>query len=339
MPPHRLAELTDRTPARPSHPGHAALIAAVEQAAAGTPLDRIAAETGMTRADLEDAAKVYRSAGAAALSAMTDSAWYHANIQFHDWRTVEPLIVAELAPRMHHLTATGAITGWWFLRKYPCLRLRMHPSADAVPQTRDAINASLDDFGRTEPIERWWPSRYEPETFAFGGPPGLSAAHDHFCADTLGTVAYLGQQAPGIGRRELSVLLCTTMLAAAGLDWFEIGDVWNRIADLRPPASAPTPERHRRLVEQLQTLLSLGAGPANSLLQTSTSTAFAAQWARAFRHTGHTLGASAAAGTLQRGMRHVLSHLVIFHWNRLGLHTDIQAALARAGRDATLPRD
>nr|WP_236570389.1 lantibiotic dehydratase C-terminal domain-containing protein [Streptomyces mexicanus] len=41
------------------------------------------------------------------------------------------------------------------------------------------------------------------------------------------------------------------------------------------------------------------------------------EWAAAFRSTGQELRQCVQAGTLDRGLRQVLSYHVIFHWNRL----------------------
>lgn len=62
----------------------------------------------------------------------------------------------------------------------------------------------------------------------------------------------------------------------------------------------------------------------------------AAAWATAFQTVGQALVAAASRGELTRGLRAVLAHLVIFHWNRLGLPTAAQAALAQAARDHIL---
>ncbi|MGW3351750.1 hypothetical protein ACWDA3_51375 [Nonomuraea rubra] len=69
------------------------------------------------------------------------------------------------------------------------------------------------------------------------------------------------------------------------------------------------------------------------------SCAFAGPWAASFRDAGKSLGEAAAAGYLDRGIRHVLTHLVIFHWNRLGLPATTQALLSHAARAALLPTE
>ncbi|MFD9323923.1 hypothetical protein ACFWDQ_40935 [Streptomyces sp. NPDC060053] len=60
------------------------------------------------------------------------------------------------------------------------------------------------------------------------------------------------------------------------------------------------------------------------------------EWADAFRRAGRALGKAVQEGTLDRGLRQVLSYHVIFHWNRLGLSIRGQSILAWAARAAIL---
>jgi hypothetical protein len=97
----------------------------------------------------------------------------------------------------------------------------------------------FDELTDTGTIERWWPTLYEPETAAFGGPTGMDAVHDLFCADSAGVLQYLRQDSPGLGRRELSILLLSGLMRAAGLDTFECGDMFDRVARLRSAPPMP----------------------------------------------------------------------------------------------------
>lgn len=81
----------------------------------------------------------------------------------------------------------------------------------------------------------------QPEISAFGGPIGITAAHDLFTADTRAILTT--PASTRLGRRELSILLCTTMMRAAGLEWYELGDAWHRVASERPQTEHPNPAR------------------------------------------------------------------------------------------------
>ena len=45
-------------------------------------------------------------------------------------------------------------------------------------------------------VKHWWPSPYEPETIAFGGPTCLDIAHNVFHADSVGVLEYLYRAGP-----------------------------------------------------------------------------------------------------------------------------------------------
>ncbi|WP_083753485.1 lantibiotic dehydratase C-terminal domain-containing protein [Actinosynnema sp. ALI-1.44] len=61
-------------------------------------------------------------------------------------------------------------------------------------------------------------------------------------------------------------------------------------------------------------------------------------WLDAFQSAGRQLGDAAAAGYMGRGLRAVIGHVVIFHWNRFGLSATSQGVLARAAVEALLPQ-
>jgi hypothetical protein len=48
------------------------------------------------------------------------------------------------------------------------------------------------------------------------------------------------------------------------------------------------------------------------------------------------LGDAASDGTLERGLRDILAHHVIFHWNRLGLTAASQSIVARAALETIM---
>lgn len=219
-----------------------------------------------------------------------------------------------------------------FLRKHPCWRLRLH-GADT-----EAVDHVLDELTVAGVIARWWPTVYEPETAAFGGPVGMYAAHDLFCADARGVLDYARHDAPGLGRRELSILLLSGLLRAAGLDGFECGDVFDKVARLRPaPADADT-ARIEQLARNVRILLSIPDLPHSALFTAGGPVAHAAPWLAAFQAAGRQFGAAAAQGRLDRGVRAILTHVLIFHWNRFGLSAASQGILARAVTTALLPR-
>jgi thiopeptide-type bacteriocin biosynthesis protein len=179
---------------------------------------------------------------------------------------------------------------------------------------------------------------YEPETAAFGGTTGMSTVHDLFCADSAGVLDYLRHDSPGLGRRELSVLLLSGLMRAAELDTFECGDVFDRVARMRPAPAAIDAVRIGALADNVRVLLSIPNLADSELFIPGGPVAHAAPWLAALQSTGQQLCHDAAEGLLDRGLRAILTHVVIFHWNRLGLSATSQGILARAAATALLPR-
>jgi thiopeptide-type bacteriocin biosynthesis protein len=299
---------------------------------AGADLDITAASHALDPADLDDAVRTYQAAGLAALQQRGNEAWYQVRVEFGDWSAAEQVGALRLGPALDQLSADGAVAGWWFLRKHPCWRLRLL-GADTA-----AVDHALDDLVTSAVIARWWPTVYEPETAAFGGPAGMDCVHDLFCADSRGVLDYLRHDTPGLGRRELSILLLGGLMRAAGLDGFECGDVFDRVGRLRPTLAATDTARIGRLADQVRGFLSMSAQSNSALFTPGGPIAHTAPWLAAFRTAGRQFGDDASNGHLDRGLRAILTHVVIFHWNRFGLSAASQSILARAAATALLPR-
>lgn len=308
---------------------------------AGVPLHQAAAQVAMKPAALVNAVELYQAAGRAALEAQTGpDGWRQADIEFAEWNTAEQAAATHLGPQMKKAEATGVVSSWWFIRKAPCWRLRWRRGPAVTPARLTAFTEQLLDAMLSRClIVTWRETIYEPETCAFGGPAAMATAHRLFHADSNGIVDYLSRHDPtalpgrAIGRRELSVLLCSVMLRGAAQDWYEQGDVWNRVAEHRPiPPGAPTgrlPDIRPRLLR----LMTVSAGRASKLFKDDGPLASAANWAAAFDDAGKTLTEKARNGELTRGLRDVLAHHVIFHWNRMGLSAQTQSILAVAARE------
>jgi thiopeptide-type bacteriocin biosynthesis protein len=304
---------------------------AIRAVLAGRDLAAAAVEAGLEPADLADAADAYHLAGLAALERHAHARWHQMQVRPAGLDPADRALATLVGPRLDALVAGGAASGWWYLNKTPGWRIRL---LDADP---DTVRELLDNLAAAGTIAAWSPAIYEPEAAAFGGDTGMGIAHVLFCADSAGVLDFLRCGNPPLGRRELSVLLISAMCAAAGLDWYERGDVFTRVAAMRPdPSAAAVPAA---LAAQFRVLLSAPTQAESSLFAAGGPVAFAAPWRDAFEEAGLRLGMAATVGTLSRGLRAVLAHVVIFHWNRLGLPAGTQAVLARAAARACLPED
>ncbi|UGQ14978.1 methyltransferase, FxLD system [Yinghuangia sp. ASG 101] len=235
--------------------------------------------------------------------------WHQHHIEFHTPADAQRVAAGALAPALTAAQATGRLSGWWFIRKQPW---KIRYEADNPTGIPDVLDTLMSDGS----IRGWANGVYEPETTTFGGPRGMDVAHALFHRDSA---HLLVSSRPPLGIRETSVLLVSAMLHAAGLDRFEQADVWERVAFLRPVPMA-TNARHSK---QIHTLLA--ARPDRRIPD---------DWVTAFTETGHTLADLARCGQLTRGLRAVLAHHFLFHFNRAGLSLTEQAALAALAASA-----
>jgi len=305
---------------------------------AGTPLHEAAARIPMAPDGLAGAVELYHAAGRAALHAQARAAggWHQVSIEFTDWDTAEHAATTCLGPQLQHAEAAGTISSWWFTRKALCWRLRCQPGrAATLADLTTFLNRVLETMLAQGMIVRAQETIYEPEAYAFGGTGGMDIAHHLFHADSRNILSYLSRHGPEMtpGRRELSILLCSVLMRGAGQDWYEQGDIWHRVADNRPVPPGTSLERLRDITPGLRRLMTVDAGPASNLADDG-ALAFAADWAGAFDQAGTALGNAAHDGKLGRGLRDILAHHVIFHWNRIGLSLRTQSILATAATDA-----
>jgi thiopeptide-type bacteriocin biosynthesis protein len=268
-----------------------------------------------------------------------EQTWRQVFVHFDDYTTAEQVGACHLGPAMTDLGFSGVITSWFFIRKNPSWRLRFLPAHGVTgPDATTMIHRRLEALTAKGHLTGWTDTIYEPELHAFGGTEGMAAAHDLFHLDSVHVLGHLAEQAAvpperrRDRRRELSILLCRNLLHGAHQDWYEQGDVWARVADLRPAPPAAADHRANNLHDQLQRLMTVDATPDGPLLGPTGALATLGDWATGFAAHGRVLGDLAHTGILRRGTRAVLAHHVIFHWNRLGLSHTTQSLLAHTAK-------
>ncbi|MGW1398857.1 methyltransferase, FxLD system [Streptomyces sp. NPDC002405] len=257
---------------------------------------------------------------------MPPDRWQQHNITFADRESARHAIVEHLGPALTAAEADGQLTGWWFMNKqpWPLRYLAEEPS----PLVESLLSDLVDDGG----VVSWLPCIYEPETEAFGGSQAMDAAHKLFHSDSRHLLTY--QPSPEhLERKETAVLLASAMMRGAGLDWFEQGDVWAKVATFRPATNPLPPERAAELVPATRKLMT---ADAHGLCRPDGPLHAHEEWVTAFERAGATLADLAARGTLTRGLRAVLAHHVIFHANRAGLLRDDQSALSNIAREVVM---
>ncbi|WP_131739174.1 methyltransferase, FxLD system [Actinomadura roseirufa] len=235
------------------------------------------------------------------LPLLAEKGWWHTAISFSGGDGVSPQAAAALA---------AALSGhrFHFLRKEGMLRLRTDRPADAL----------LDRLVADQVVDGWVGGVYEPETDAFGGTAGMAVAHDLFCADSPAALAETGSP----HARERCVLLLSAMHRAAGLDPFEIGDVWARFACYRPAINPPDPATRDAAVAAMRRLMNADAA------QRDTTEPGWPERVAAYTDVGRRLARLAHHGLLTRGLRAVLAHHIVFAFNRAAVPVSEQSAAA-----------
>jgi protein-L-isoaspartate(D-aspartate) O-methyltransferase len=257
---------------------------------------------------------------------MPPDRWQQHNITFAHRKSARRVIVERLGPALIAAKADGQLTGWWFMNKQPW------PLRYLADQPSPGIESLLSDLVGDGVVVSWLPCVYEPETDTFGGAEAMGAAHTLFHSDSCHLLTY--QPGPQhLGRRESAVLLASAMMRGAGLDWFEQGDVWAKVAALRPAPSSPPPERAAELIPAMRKLMTVDA---YGLCRPDGPLYGRHEWVTAFERAGAVLADLADRGALTRGLRAVLAHHVIFHANRAGLLRDDQSALSHIAREVVM---
>lgn len=257
-----------------------------------------------------------------------DTPWQQITITFPDRDSAEDTALTHLAPLLAAPETARTIGPWFFLRKAPSWRIRYQPPGDPDAAENHLLHA-LGPLHREQHFTAVTPTIYEPETHAFGGAEAMTAAHRLFHLDSHHLLAHLSRHRARPHRRELAILLCTTLLRAASLDWYEQGDVWARVADHRDPPPPQPDDRTKKLREGLRHLMTADVA---QLTRDGAPLTVPATWPDAFITAGHDLAALAAAGRLHRGLRAVMAHHIIFAFNRFGLPHAAQATLATGAK-------
>jgi len=253
---------------------------------------------------------------------MNSTTWRQANVAFADWSQAEAAALAHLAPLVRTAEDEGALSGWFFIRKRPCWRVRYLPAID----THDRIGQGLEALVAAGGITGWTEIVYEPEVHAFGGAQAMVSAHRLFHRDSRHLIGQLPGDA-GRHRRETSLMLCSLLMRSAGLDWYEQGDVWARVVAHR--AAPPGTKGRDRLHAAVHRLITVNG---EDLVRANGPLAHAGEWASAYTDAGKELAHLTDSGQVHRGLREVLAHHVLFAWNRIGLPYAVQATLAAAAK-------
>ena len=260
---------------------------------------------------------------------MTAPEWRQVTIAFPDPDAAEQAASTHLLPILAEAEARQLITTWFYVRKGDWrVRYLSALTIDADRYVTDELKRLTSDRNICGAV----PGIYEPEVHAFGGPEAMDAAHQLWHHDSRHLLTHRTDR-ESARQRETSIVLSAVMMRAAALDWYEQGDVWARVADLRDP---PRPGSVDALLNAARRLLTVD--PA-SLTRQEGSLAGYQTLIEAYTCAGDTLRNLHQTGKLHRGMRATLAHHVIFAWNRRSIPGLQQAAFAAAAKTVVFGPD
>lgn len=290
-------------------------------------------QEGQVPDNLGQLAETYRSAGLSAISGLQpDRGWDYLRVDTVDDAHQDILLAGSLGLQLETHYAKKNIESYWFMRKAdggPHIRLRYYGNKAVLSQAvRPSILAALDQERQRGTVLSWAQLIYEPEEALFGGPTGMDVCHKHFFEDSRFVVRRaLNHNDSDLGPIETSLYALRHLLRHAGLDAFETWDTWRKVRDLRYLADDELfgiLEENRAALGELFDLSParfVSVFPPNIQMPIM-------DYLSAVENIGGQLLALNQKGDLHRGLRGILSSLVIFHWNRHGLPPGVQAGLA-----------
>jgi protein-L-isoaspartate(D-aspartate) O-methyltransferase len=259
----------------------------------------------------------------------TSQRWCQVNLWCDHWQAAEMMAVHHLRPLLADAERSDRLASWWFVRKAESWRVRFalaHDADEAATAFADQIATTLYGQGA---IRRHAYGAYEPEIEAFGGAGAMDIAHVLFHHDSRYVLDHLARHQDH--RRELAVLLASHLLRAAGQDWYEQGDIWARLAAHRGAPGVLGPSA--RTVVAVQRLITAAADTYGSPLHAEPA------WRTAFDHAGKALADLNQHSALTRGLRAVLTHHLLFAFNRLGVSAEHQYLLATSASQVIFHQD
>lgn len=225
-------------------------------------------------------------------------------------------IFAALAPKLSEWRASGALSGFWFMRKPPDLRLRFAGDASFAAE----LAALLEHLTSQGHIERVFDSVYQPELARFGGAEAMRSVHEFFDVDTAAWMA-LEELRVAAGARldplEFSALATDTLVRAASSDSLEVLTLWSEYAHVLGGASTAPRTGQPRALDALRARATREEAHILAGLE------------QAGRRLCESLLELEASGRLTANLRDVVTAIVQFHCHRHGLDGSAQATLAQ----------
>lgn len=210
---------------------------------------------------------------------------------------------------------------FFFMRKSPGLRLRFW-GIDLEERLEPVLVAWLELAELQNLIRGFRFVLYEPEEFRFGGPSGMSIAHDHFDRDSRIAMRYqilLEFESKALPRDLLSVAITNDLFTRCVGDRAEVWDIWQRLQRALGDETGKQLLTASDLQRERDAVLGSAAFMQN-LSPEETQLICDAQVDN--QHIAARLHSAEIAGRISVSVRKWLVSASIFHWNRLGLTSE-----------------
>jgi thiopeptide-type bacteriocin biosynthesis protein len=238
------------------------------------------------------------------------------------------MIAFEIAECIQESCSAIPIVQWWWLNKWdasgPAVRLRVQVPFERLEAARHELSCRFRQRGFDFSL-----LCYEPELRLFGGAEGMRIAHELFAHDSSFLVQWIRQSdqknAPVIPPG-LSLALALDLGRASGLDLFELWDLFDRISGKRTAIDDSLSLKCRELAARIiaaepEAVFAVYEGVRRQLIS---------EYRARLRECAERLSRAYFQGKLECGLRESLVPIVLFHWNRILLPFNAQAALSLA---------
>lgn len=278
-------------------------------------------------------ASIYHKAGRLALAENEQKDWIQYTITFASKKYDE----RQFAESMNYILRTEEqpllLQEFWFLRKLGCWRIRFKPDRIGFGEAHYVLHEKFSKLIIDGLLESAVRGIYEPEIHAFGGAGGMKIVHSLYSQNCKNLIEVFNNSSYPIGRKELSLILYSALFSGARLEWYEQGDVWALVANERPCPSNGDSTKITSVASDVTAIMRASSNMSNLALKIPDSSPALVPWIKFFHATGRDLRHLSDHELMTRGLRRVLSYIVIFNWNMMGLDILDQSILACAAKE------
>jgi thiopeptide-type bacteriocin biosynthesis protein len=234
-----------------------------------------------------------------------------------------------LSPIISYWKREQKIKCFFFARKPPDLRLRFLCASPESELLLD-LETILLELQKSGLVSHFFRSVYEPEVLQFGGTEAMALVHRYFETDSLAWTALdLLEEA------NARIIATDTLVLAVMNDLFlrtlscsaEVWDAWCNLAKSIPSSQTDTPPRTEIVL--IESIVPSACAEEERILRNYLEAN--QQLATGLQHTW-------TEGKLLCGMRALLPFIAMFHFNRHGLDSVRQVAIASAMKQAWNPK-